>query len=494
MYSNITPDDSIINKLPPSDGDVSSQRNDSSPSNSSSLKYINIISIFFGVMPLHTEEKTATSNYHVIDFIITFLYKIVCVYFCLHPIVFITNSNNERDLKMDWIWNLDKFHYTYIMTNVITFTILLIHTNKISKLGQIIKNLNIVENRLISCDVITKEDLQLLKRKEVKYFILVIVLCIMLILGSSIIMTHKYNADNPNKYFIIVQDFTHICAFCVELQFHALVMLVKHRLELVNNDLVRILHYQPPLGIVEPEKYCHDSYKYHKIYTIPSRLHTLTHIHNLLLTTCMKSNRMFQFQMLLDVFNTCVFLLVDIYAFMFQILYTNMSWFDMFNIWPIHHIIKLILIAYSGHVIKEIIYTTKDILSVARISTNEVSTTIQYFIQREIEVYLMVLNNSKFNSISLCQVLRRMNTTTEIIETVKCRKLQYLDHVMRNTERYNLQQILPGKINSSRGPGRRRISWLANLRRWLGMSSAGLFRDAVNKVRIAMLNANIRNG
>ncbi|KAI5725729.1 hypothetical protein M8J77_019394 [Diaphorina citri] len=66
---------------------------------------------------------------------------------------------------------------------------------------------------------------------------------------------------------------------------------------------------------------------------------------------------------------------------------------------------------------------------------------------------------------------------------------------MRNSERYALlHQILQGKNNSKRGPGRRRISWLANLRRWFDMSFAELFRTATNKIRIAMMMANIHNG
>uniref|UniRef100_A0A8D8PNW6 Uncharacterized protein n=1 Tax=Cacopsylla melanoneura TaxID=428564 RepID=A0A8D8PNW6_9HEMI len=113
----------------------------------------------------------------------------------------------------------------------------------------------------------------------------------------------------------------------------------------------------------------------------------------------------------------------------------------------------------------------------------------------ELWLYRRILKIPWTHKITNVEVLRRMNTAPELLKTVKCRKLQYLGHIMRNKERYNLlQQILQGKINSARGPGRRRISWLSNLRRWLGMSSAGLFRDAVNKVRIAVLIANIRNG
>lgn len=407
MYDNIISNSvSTVPKSAKTNDDSNDNRGTLPTSNRifSSFKYIIIFSLFFGVMPVQTNTG-GQANYHILGILFTLLYKVICVLFCLRPIVFISNSGGERDLMMDWIWKLDKFHYMFILSNIVTFTIIVIHTNKISKLNQVIKQIDAVDFALISDEVISKRELRLLKYREVKYFIIVIVLSMILILGSSVIMTHKYHAENPYKIMVIMQDFTHMCAFCVELQFHALVIMVKNRFCLVNDDFTRILHYQPALSIVQPDKYHHGPYAHHKIYTVHSRLHTLTHIHDMLMTACMKSNIMFQFQIFLDVFNTCVFLLVDFYAFMFQFLFTDMSWFDMFNVWPIHHTLKLMLVAYSGHVIRNSIYKTKDILAVASISTTEVGSTIQYFIHSEIEAYLLFLNNNNFNKINLCRVI-----------------------------------------------------------------------------------------
>uniref|UniRef100_A0A8D8YJ76 Very long-chain specific acyl-CoA dehydrogenase, mitochondrial n=1 Tax=Cacopsylla melanoneura TaxID=428564 RepID=A0A8D8YJ76_9HEMI len=56
-----------------------------------------------------------------------------------------------------------------------------------------------------------------------------------------------------------------------------------------------------------------------------------------------------------------------------------------------------------------------------------------------------------------------MKKSRELVNIVKCRKLQYLGHIMRNPVRYELLQlILQGKIDSKRQPGRRRISWLVD--------------------------------
>lgn len=108
--------------------------------------------------------------------------------------------------------------------------------------------------------------------------------------------------------------------------------------------------------------------------------------------------------------------------------------------------------------------------------------------------YRRILKISWVDRITNDAVLRRMGKEREIINNVKKRKLEYLGHVMRNEQRYNLLQlILQGKIFGKRGPGRRRISWLQNLRKWFSLTTTGLFKAAVKKIRIAMLVANIRN-
>lgn len=113
----------------------------------------------------------------------------------------------------------------------------------------------------------------------------------------------------------------------------------------------------------------------------------------------------------------------------------------------------------------------------------------------EMRLYRRMMRISWTEHITNEEVLRRMNKQKEIVNTIKIRKLQYLGHIMRNDSRYSLlQTIIQGKIDGRRGPGRRRISWLHNLRKWTGKTSTELFRIAVNKVRLAMLIANIRNG
>lgn len=105
---------------------------------------------------------------------------------------------------------------------------------------------------------------------------------------------------------------------------------------------------------------------------------------------------------------------------------------------------------------------------------------------------------SKFPHVTNAEVLRRMNKELEVMTTIKARKLQYVGYIMQNKSRYALlQSILQGKTfgkSRKRVPGRRRISWLKNLRTLFDKSSPQLFHIAANKVKIAIVIANIRNG
>lgn len=81
-----------------------------------------------------------------------------------------------------------------------------------------------------------------------------------------------------------------------------------------------------------------------------------------------------------------------------------------------------------------------------------------------------------------------MKKEKEVLNTVKSSKIQYLGHIMRNESRFHLlQAILQGKVFGRKGVGRRRISWLKNLRNWFAMNPTQLFRAAVNKVMIVMM-------
>ena len=72
----------------------------------------------------------------------------------------------------------------------------------------------------------------------------------------------------------------------------------------------------------------------------------------------------------------------------------------------------------------------------------------------------------------------------ELFEHIKKRKISYLGHIIRG-ERYDFQRlILQGKIKGGRrGIGRKKLSWLRNIRQWTGISDfQSLQEAAVNRV------------
>ena len=93
------------------------------------------------------------------------------------------------------------------------------------------------------------------------------------------------------------------------------------------------------------------------------------------------------------------------------------------------------------------------------------------------------------------KILQWMNKEKGIVNTIKTSKLQYLGHIMRNPQRYQLQQVVfQGKVMGRREVGRRRISWLKNGRGWFSSTTNQLFRAVVNKIMIAKMIAHIRSG
>lgn len=112
----------------------------------------------------------------------------------------------------------------------------------------------------------------------------------------------------------------------------------------------------------------------------------------------------------------------------------------------------------------------------------------------EMWTYRRMLKISWTDKISNIRVLQKLNKEKEIMLTVKRRKLEYLGHIMRNETKYKLLKcILQGKVQGKRSVGRRRISWLKNLRAWFGTTTTGLFQAATNKIIITRMIANIRN-
>lgn len=61
-------------------------------------------------------------------------------------------------------------------------------------------------------------------------------------------------------------------------------------------------------------------------------------------------------------------------------------------------------------------------------------------------------------------VLRGMGKDQELLNTIRKHNTAYLGHIFRNDKYELLQLMMKGKIEGKRGPGRRQISWMRNIR------------------------------
>lgn len=124
--------------------------------------------------------------------------------------------------------------------------------------------------------------------------------------------------------------------------------------------------------------------------------------------------------------------------------------------------------------------------------TEELSKRLEAF---EMWLYRRILKVPWTDHVTNVDILKKMKKEKEVLTIVKTRKIQYLGHIMRNGNRYHLlQSILQGKIPGKRSVGRRRISWLKNIRTWTSKTSMELFQAARDRSSTAKMVANIRNG
>ncbi|XP_073953527.1 uncharacterized protein [Choristoneura fumiferana] len=95
------------------------------------------------------------------------------------------------------------------------------------------------------------------------------------------------------------------------------------------------------------------------------------------------------------------------------------------------------------------------------------SWTLTRNIMKKLESFEMrILKISWCDKVTNVAVLQRMGKHLELVKTIKQRKLCYFGHVMRNAKYRVLRLIIQGKIAGMRSVGRRRHSWLKNLRDW----------------------------
>jgi hypothetical protein len=79
------------------------------------------------------------------------------------------------------------------------------------------------------------------------------------------------------------------------------------------------------------------------------------------------------------------------------------------------------------------------------------------------------------------EVLNRMETFPELINTFKTRKTTYMGHLMRHEEYRMLQIMLQGKTEGKRNVGRKGKSWPQNIKEWTRQIVSTLFHMAQDR-------------
>ena len=111
----------------------------------------------------------------------------------------------------------------------------------------------------------------------------------------------------------------------------------------------------------------------------------------------------------------------------------------------------------------------------------------------EMWLYRRMLRISWVDRVSNERVLNIMNKDRELLTTVKRRKAAYFGHILRGDKYSLLQLIVEGKIEGRRGVGRRRMSWLGNLRQWFDVPEAAhLIRLAQDRGEFGRMVADLR--
>lgn len=110
----------------------------------------------------------------------------------------------------------------------------------------------------------------------------------------------------------------------------------------------------------------------------------------------------------------------------------------------------------------------------------------------EMWLFRRLLKISWTDHTSNTEVLNRMGVERELLQIVKRRKTAYLGHIFRNTKYQFLKLIMEGKIEGKRGIGRKKYSWLKNIRDWTGLDAHTLFKAAQDREEYAKIVANIQ--
>lgn len=113
----------------------------------------------------------------------------------------------------------------------------------------------------------------------------------------------------------------------------------------------------------------------------------------------------------------------------------------------------------------------------------------------ELWCYRRILKISWISHTSNEDVLKMMGTERLLLDIVKRRKTEYFGHIIRGPKYHLLRLIIQGKVEGKRWMGRKKLSWLRNIRQWTDCTVEELFRAAADRDSfqrvVDMMTANV---
>ena len=77
------------------------------------------------------------------------------------------------------------------------------------------------------------------------------------------------------------------------------------------------------------------------------------------------------------------------------------------------------------------------------------------------------------------EVFRRVNYQTQLINNIKKRCVGYFGHIMRGDKYELLKLMICGKLEGWVSRGRKRTTWISNIKKWTGFNTFASMKNAI---------------
>ena len=99
----------------------------------------------------------------------------------------------------------------------------------------------------------------------------------------------------------------------------------------------------------------------------------------------------------------------------------------------------------------------------------------------EMRCYRSILNIRWFHRVANEEMRHRIRTNSDIVQTVKRRKLGLFGHICRMVSQRLIKDVLIGVVEGNNRRGRPKNSWIDDIKEWTNLSLPKLYRSAQSR-------------